>query len=166
MAADDHARDGTQVLSSHGLQMASELDHDCNLSGMKIILAQTSSFSFIIFRSLLNQLGIENIIKVSDAQELLNTLRGGQFDVVLMDLHLPPSAMSMTSLIRRTVSRDRQPIILLTCDADPREDVFLHIEHAAKIFQADGLMQQPISKEQVRAELLKISQNVRPILYN
>ena len=56
---------------------------------MKVLLVEDSKTIQLILRSLLEQLGIVDVDTASDGEEGLRKLEAEQFDLVLLDLHLP-----------------------------------------------------------------------------
>ena len=87
---------------------------------LRILAAEDNQTNQIVLRAMLAQAGIEPLV-VCDGAEAVEAWRTGDWDVVLMDIHMPVmDGLTALAEIRRQEyegGRDRTPIVALTANA-------------------------------------------------
>jgi len=96
----------------------------------------------LVVKMMLDQFGIDSVI-VDDGLKAVEALRGGGFDVVLMDMQMPVmDGLEATRLIRHEESaagRPRTPILMLSANALPEH------RRAGERAGADGHVAKPVT---------------------
>jgi signal transduction histidine kinase/CheY-like chemotaxis protein len=91
-----------------------------SLEGLRVLAAEDNPVNQMVLRTLLEACGVE-LTMVSDGAEAVEAWRGGRWDLVLMDIHMPVmdgiTAVSMIREAEREARRERTPIIALTANA-------------------------------------------------
>ena len=89
------------------------------LRGKRVLVAEDNAVNQLVARRTLEMLGAA-VCLVGDGAAALEALRGGRFDLVLMDVHMPGmDGIEATRRIRASAADDpgRVPIVALTADA-------------------------------------------------
>ena len=85
------------------------------LNNIKILVAEDDIFNQKIIEQVLKRLGASLIVMANDGAEVLSTLEKNDFDVVLMDLHMPiMNGYEATAEIRKYPRHAQLPIIALS----------------------------------------------------
>ena len=97
----------TQTVSTYGK----------NLFGVNALVVEDNETNQLIIKDMLELFGI-NVTIAGDGRDALALLDRGQFDVVLMDIHMPVmNGIEATQQIRQQAQFANLPIIALTADA-------------------------------------------------
>ena len=133
------ARSDGPITTQH---MAQEL----SCKGIRILLAEDNPVNVKLMEILLRNLGC-TFDTVPDGQAACKALEKKDYDVVLMDVHMPVmNGLDATKKIRDTLSR-QVPIIALTAAA-------LH-EEKAKCYESgmDDILLKPVNKKELKEKL-------------
>ena len=85
------------------------------LNGIKILVAEDDAFNQKIIQQVLKRLGASLIVLANDGSEVLATLEQDDFDVVLMDLHMPiMNGFEAATEIRKRPRYAQLPVIALS----------------------------------------------------
>ena len=85
------------------------------LNGIKILVAEDDAFNQKIIQQVLKRLGASLIVLANDGSEALATLEQDDFDVVLMDLHMPiMNGFEAATEIRKRPRYAQLPVIALS----------------------------------------------------
>jgi CheY-like chemotaxis protein len=136
----------TQMVRALKLEAAASADR----LGLRVLLVEDNPVNQEVARGMLEQLGCE-VTLAADGEQGATAFEGGQFDVVLMDCHMPRlDGYGATARIRayeKAVDWPRTPVVALTANAlaGDRE----------KCLEAgmDDYLSKPFSKEQLRRAL-------------
>jgi len=94
------------------------------LSGIKILVAEDDAFNQKIIQQVLKRLGASVIVLANNGSEVLSALEQDDFDVVLMDLHMPiMNGYEASAEIRKHLRYAQLPVIALSAsvtDEDKR----------------------------------------------
>jgi CheY-like chemotaxis protein len=107
-------------VSLHLLQATPSAEKSPPPGGLRVLAAEDNATNQMVLKTLLGAVGIEPVI-VADGAEALEAWRGGEWDVVLMDIQMPiMDGIAATKAIRRAenaTGRVSAPIIALTANA-------------------------------------------------
>ncbi len=82
----------------------------------KILIAEDTKTNQILLRALLKKVGVENITFANDGLEALETIESEEFELILMDIHMPNmNGYEATRAIRE--KNIKTPIIAITANA-------------------------------------------------
>lgn len=89
--------------------------------GQRILIAEDNEVSAMLLRTLLTKLGATEITMVQNGQEALDQFRGAEFDLLLLDKHMPVlNGLDVVQIIRADEARLQRPpvrIAIVTADA-------------------------------------------------
>jgi CheY-like chemotaxis protein len=123
-----------------------------------VLLAEDNPINQRVARGLLEQLGHE-VVMADDGQQALDRLTAADFDIILMDCHMPVmDGFEATRIVRERKGRT-QPIIALTAASLPEEQ--------SRCLEAgmDAVLLKPVRREDLRAMLERYSgSRVAPLL--
>ena len=104
-----------------------------------------------IVRSLLKELGFENVEEAEDGQEALTKLRAGGFEFVVSDWNMPNlDGLEMLKEIRQDPKLSSLPVLMVTAEAK-KENII-----AAAQAGANGYVVKPFTAETLEEKLNKI----------
>lgn len=104
-----------------------------------------------IVRSLLKELGFNNVEEAEDGQEALTKLKGGGFDFVVADWNMPNlDGMEMLKQIRADPDLSKLPVLMVTAEAK-KENII-----AAAQAGASGYVVKPFTAATLDEKLNKI----------
>ena len=104
-----------------------------------------------IVRSLLKELGFNNVDEAEDGQEALNKLRAGGFEFVVSDWNMPNlDGLSMLKEIRQDDALSDLPVLMVTAEAK-KENII-----AAAQAGANGYVVKPFTAATLEEKLNKI----------
>ncbi|WP_280562130.1 MULTISPECIES: chemotaxis response regulator CheY [unclassified Chromohalobacter] len=104
-----------------------------------------------IVRSLLKELGFNNVDEAEDGQEALNKLRVGGFDFVVSDWNMPNlDGLAMLQEIRQDDALSELPVLMVTAEAK-KENII-----AAAQAGANGYVVKPFTAATLEEKLDKI----------
>jgi CheY-like chemotaxis protein len=88
------------------------------LNGVKVLVAEDNAINQKIVRIMLQKAGCD-VLAVDDGSKAVQAVQTGEFDLVLMDLHMPQlDGLQATTQIRALESKVKEvPIIALTASA-------------------------------------------------
>lgn len=151
------------VLTVHApLQRAKDADaqaSDAAASGKRtarrILIAEDNKTNQRLIRILVERLGHEVVI-VGNGQQALDAFASGEFDIVLMDIHMPVlDGFSATETIRareREGDARRTPVVALTADA---RDL---IDARAEAVGLDAVLEKPIDIAKLDETIARLTQ--------
>jgi len=88
--------------------------------GLRVLAADDNAVNQLVIKTLLDQVGVETVV-VDNGQSAVEAWEAGQWDLVLMDIHMPVmDGLDAAAAIRRReaqTGRARTPILALTADA-------------------------------------------------
>lgn len=89
-----------------------------SLSGVRVLVAEDNAINQKIVRIMLQKAGCD-VLAVDDGNKAVQAVQTGQFDLILMDLHMPQlDGLEATRQIRALESKVKEiPIIALTASA-------------------------------------------------
>ena len=127
-----------------------------SFKSMKVLVAEDNSTNQLVISAILKHLNIPFTI-VTDGEAAVSAVKDGQYDLVLMDCHMPISdGFEATRKIRiledRNQSRRRIPIVALTASSNPTD--------RARCLSAgmDTFAMKPIKSEILRNVILEVMQ--------
>ncbi len=89
-------------------------------TALRVLAADDNAVNQLVLQTLLSQVGVETVV-VDNGQSTVEAWEAGQWDLILMDIHMPVmDGMDAAAAIRRReaqTGRARIPIIALTADA-------------------------------------------------
>ncbi len=104
-----------------------------------------------IVRSLLKELGFNNVDEAEDGQDALNKLRSGKFEFVVSDWNMPNlDGLDMLKQIRADDSLKHLPVLMVTAEAK-KENII-----AAAQAGANGYVVKPFTAAILEEKLNKI----------
>jgi signal transduction histidine kinase/CheY-like chemotaxis protein len=113
---------------------------------LRVLLAEDNPINQRVARGLLEQLG-HVVVMADDGQQALDRLTAAEFDVILMDCHMPVmDGFEATRLVRERKGR-AQPIIALTAASLPEE------QSRCLAAGMDAVLLKPVRREDLRAML-------------
>ena len=108
-----------------------------------------------IVRSLLKELGFNNVEEAEDGQEALSRLRGGGFEFVLSDWNMPNlDGLEMLKQMRADPALKDLPVLMITAEAK-KENII-----AAAQAGANGYIVKPFTAVTLEEKLNKIFQKL------
>ena len=132
------------------------IPHGEPFKNMKILVAEDNSTNQLVISAILKHLNIPFTI-VTDGEAAVSAVKDGNYDLVLMDCHMPNSdGFEATREIRiledRNQSRRRIPIVALTASSNPTD--------RARCLSAgmDTFAMKPIKSEILRNVILEVMQ--------
>jgi signal transduction histidine kinase/CheY-like chemotaxis protein len=89
----------------------------------RILLAEDNEINAALAKAVIEREG-HHLTIVSDGAAALEAVREGSFDIVLMDMHMPVmNGIKAAAAIRREEAGERLPIVALTANALPEDEV-------------------------------------------
>jgi PAS domain S-box-containing protein len=88
------------------------------LRGLRVLVVEDNPVNMLLAETLLANWGVE-VVQAHDGRQAIEAVgRGGRFDVVLMDVHMPVmSGHEATARLRQRFDKDELPIVALTAAA-------------------------------------------------
>lgn len=119
--------------------------------GMKILVVDDFPTMRRIVRSLLKELGFNNVEEAEDGQEALSKLAGGGFEFVVSDWNMPNlNGLDMLKQIRADGAIQSLPVLMVTAEAKKDNIV------AAAQAGANGYIVKPFTAATLEEKLNKI----------
>lgn len=110
-----------------------------------------------IIRSLLKDIGFENIREAEDGAKALEALKENKIDFVVSDLNMPNmNGFELLSSIRSSNDLKHLPVLLVTAEAK-KEDIV-----TAAQLGASGYIVKPFTKQTLEEKLNKVIQKFFP----
>ena len=119
------------------------------LRGMRVLVAEDNKINQMIIEALLSNAGVD-VTVVNNGIEALETLRGNNFDIILMDIQMPEmDGLTATIQIRSDPRYDDLPILAMTANAGA--------EHKAESMKAGmtEFLTKPVNVEKLYSALIK-----------
>ncbi|WP_110687231.1 chemotaxis response regulator CheY [Salinicola aestuarinus] len=118
---------------------------------MRILVVDDFPTMRRIVRSLLKELGFENVEEAEDGQEALTKLRAGGFEFVVSDWNMPNlDGLEMLKIIRQEDGLSSLPVLMVTAEAK-KENII-----AAAQAGANGYVVKPFTAATLEEKLNKI----------
>ncbi|MER2265303.1 response regulator [Methylobacterium oxalidis] len=131
-------------------------------TGSKPVLVVDDSFAVLtIVRSVLQQLGFEDIDEARDGSEALELLRERHYSLVISDWNMEP--MSGYDLLRQVRADERlrtMPFIMMTIDTDPEKMI------AAKRAGVNTCLIKPFNAAVLREKITSVVHRRKPCQAN
>ena len=87
----------------------------------RVLIVDDEPHILLILEKVLQKYGCETV-KAESGEVALKALKGGQFDVVILDLMMPSvSGIEVCRHIRNNPDTKSQPVVILTADHDERD---------------------------------------------
>ncbi|WP_162937961.1 CHASE domain-containing protein [Kiloniella sp. EL199] len=135
--------------NDQGKENASDNVIEIQRKKLQILLAEDNMMNAVIAKAFLNKFG-HDVVHVENGQLAVDAVTQQNFDVVLMDVHMPEmNGMEASNIIRKTNNSKDLPIIGLTAEA---------FEERHKEFRAAGMncvITKPFTEEQLDTTLQK-----------
>jgi PAS domain S-box-containing protein len=117
-----------------------------DLRTLRVLAAEDNEINQIVLKTLLAQVGVHPVV-VNDGRQAVEAWEAGEWDIVLMDVHMPEmDGVSAVRLIREREAasgRRRTPILALTANAMTHQ----HAQYTAA--GMDGLVPKPIEAQRL-----------------
>lgn len=98
-------------------KVSESMSHDSPLQGISVLLVEDNEINQQVAKELLELSGL-NVTIANNGQNAIDTLAGGEFDVVLMDVQMPVmDGYTATRKIRQEERYKELPIIAMTANA-------------------------------------------------
>jgi CheY-like chemotaxis protein len=114
--------------------------------GIRVLLAEDNPINLLLTRELLRRRG-HRVVEVTSGEAAVKAMEGGEFDMVLTDIHMPGmDGIEATRAIRAyetATGRRRTPIVALTADALETG------KRACKDAGMDGFLTKPVDPAQL-----------------
>jgi PAS domain S-box-containing protein len=114
--------------------------------GIRVLLAEDNPINLLLTRELLRRRG-HRVVEVTSGEAAVRAMEGGEFDMVLTDIHMPGmDGIEATRAIRAyetATGRRRTPIVALTADALETG------KRACKDAGMDGFLTKPVDPAQL-----------------
>jgi len=108
-----------------------------------------------IVRSLLKELGFNNVEEAEDGQDALNKLRGGGFEFVVSDWNMPNlDGLEMLKQIRSDDGLKHLPVLMVTAEA--KRDQIIEAAQAG----VNGYVVKPFTAQVLKEKIEKIFERV------
>ncbi|MDP9068732.1 MAG: response regulator [Actinomycetota bacterium] len=97
---------------------------DQGLKGSRILAVDDSDANLLVLSSILEDIGYDNVLTLSDAAKAVATCEAFDPDLLLLDLHMPGvSGLDVMAAVREATSDTYLPILMLTADASSEAKV-------------------------------------------
>jgi signal transduction histidine kinase/CheY-like chemotaxis protein len=117
-------------------------------SGMSVLVVEDNAVNQRLAQIMVERMG-HRVTLASNGEVALSLIEASDFDLVLMDLHMPVlGGIDATREIRRRHGRDRHVIIALTADATPS------IQDRCREAGMDGFLSKPLNRQKL-ADLIE-----------
>jgi len=116
---------------------------------MRALIADDSKTIRLILHNLLWELGIDDVKEAANGMEAIEALKGGGFDLVLLDLHMPQA--DGFDVLRAT---PEAPVLVISSDSDLRQ-----IEKAMSL-GARGYIKKPFRKDELQVAIEELQVRV------
>jgi len=117
-----------------------------SLRTLRVLAAEDNEVNQLVLKTLLAQVGVQPVV-VNDGREAVEAWESGEWDIVLMDVHMPEmDGVSAVRLIREREAasgRRRTPVLALTANAMTHQ----HAQYTAA--GMDGLVPKPIEAQRL-----------------
>ena len=112
------------------------LRHRARVASMRILIADDHAANRLVLQSLLRKAG-HRVVEVEDGEQALSALEVADYDVVIVDLHMPEvTGLDMLRQLRvMQAGGTRTPVIILSADVTP-ESIRACTEAGARAFLA------------------------------
>lgn len=117
---------------------------------LRLLVAEDNDINRMLTEALLRKLGHESVV-VGDGAEALKAMREGNFDAVLMDLHMP--GIDGITAIRRLREREREQTLPRVAVFAVTADVTAEARDAALEAGADAVLAKPLDPDLLRERL-------------
>ncbi len=118
-----HGTDGGMAATSANVIAFSDpfLRHRARVRPVRVLVADDHAANRLLLQGLLQKAG-HRVMTVDDGEAALDALAGGDFDLALLDLHMP--SLSGVDLLRQlrvmeAGARARTPVLIVSADATP-----------------------------------------------
>ncbi|WP_162046693.1 hybrid sensor histidine kinase/response regulator [Vibrio taketomensis] len=126
--------------------------HKLDYSGLKVLIVEDNRTNSIIINTLLSAKGFECQV-VGDGQQAIDTLQSHQFDLIMMDNHMPiKDGISATNEIRAMHSKQAKTLIF-GCTAD----LFKETQDRMRAAGVDAIVSKPIDEKELDDMLFRFA---------
>ena len=138
---------GQRLITRYGRQFQERSSGKELLQGVRVLLAEDNRVNQKVATQMLVRLGCE-VTLAANGQEAVTQFRQKEFDLVLMDCHMPVmDGLEATRQIRSLTERRQIPVIALSAD------VMAEQKTACKQAGMNGYLSKPIRLEELRLAL-------------
>lgn len=119
--------------------------------GLKVLVGEDNEFNFEVLEEFLGSRG-HAVAWAHDGEEVLETVRKGKFDLLLLDLHMPKlDGMQVMRALRSQQPADPLKVIVLS------GDVMAGVPEAIVKAGADAFLSKPIDLLELDAQITKLT---------
>lgn len=121
---------------------------------LSILLAEDNRSNQLIMRTMLQKMS-HRVDVVSNGQEAVDAFHANDYDLIIMDSHMPiMTGYQAAQIIRSSIKDQPKPIPILSWTADARHE---HISHVLEIGM-NGVLSKPIDLDELNNTLYMFSQ--------
>ena len=130
---------------------AEEANED--IGPLRVLIAEDNPFNIIVTEDTLNaEFDDITIGKAENGQIAFDMVRDGEWDLVLMDIHMPEmSGLEATAAIRKLPNEKSTTLIVAMTASVLREETDNYMRHGM-----DGFVPKPFKAEQLRGEIVRL----------
>lgn len=133
-----------------------------DLSGLKVLVAEDNAVNRMVIDKILKKWNLLPAI-VDDGLRAVESVKNGDFDVVLMDLHMPiMDGYEATAGIRTLKDQTKASIPIIALTASVNEKVYLNVVDA----KMDDYLTKPFNPEHLFAKLKAVANGLNVISNN
>jgi CheY-like chemotaxis protein len=119
------------------------------MRNLKILVAEDNTINQRIVKMMLDRLGCEKVVIVSDGEAAVAAVMDAEYDIVLMDIQMPHvGGLEATRRIRKYTKNQNKPWIIALSAGVMQEE-----QSAAIDAGMNGFLAKPISVDQLAAAL-------------
>ena len=132
-----------------------------NLSGLLILVADSSAYMCMLIQSMLRGFGASKLLEVRDSLSLLQVLNAQKVDILLCDANLRPhDGLMVTRSIRRNPKNENRTVPILIMSSDTRDAAI----KTARDVGANMVIMKPMSPASLYDRIAWIAFNQRPFV--
>lgn len=129
----------------------SEISHSDRITGLKILVGEDNHINQQVLKNIL-ELDRHIVTMADNGEEILDTLEKEQFDLIIMDMHMPVmDGLEATRIIRFTHAGGKQPLIIIVS-----ADATLTSIQACKNAKVDAHISKPVTSEKILNEVSEL----------
>lgn len=129
----------------------SEIETNYDLTGLNVLVAEDNPINVLLLKKILTKWKIEPVF-TGNGQEAINTLSAGNFDVILMDIHMPVmDGYQATQKIRELSDPVKAGICIIALTASVS-----NLERRIKEVGMDDYIYKPFNSKELFSKLKKI----------
>jgi signal transduction histidine kinase/ActR/RegA family two-component response regulator len=123
-----------------------------DLSKLRVLVAEDNAVNILLMKKLLSKWHIKPVI-AENGEEVIELLKKENFDVILMDIHMPVmDGFQTTSIIRRMKDEQKSTIHIIALTASVSHNARTNVEKAG----INDYLQKPFNVDELRNKLQEI----------